>query len=189
MVMRNGDGLPYIPGSSIKGRWRFFAERLLYSCNTSDVGLVPVGNLHVHEKGAAFCKNLEEACTICKLFGNPTLPSLLWVGQAELAEPWKTLFQNLLLRNRNPAVHPDAELRPGNALSRVRRTALENHLFFDETVPPVSFTGILRFRKALSGEEENFLCMSSRLVDRIGGRKAIGRGVLENGVVISGGDA
>ena len=29
MVMRTVDGLPYIPGSTVKGRWRFTAERLL----------------------------------------------------------------------------------------------------------------------------------------------------------------
>ena len=177
MVMRCRGGQPFIPGSSVKGRWRFFAERLLRSGGLPD-------SLRMHMPDNPLCKTADDACTVCKLFGNPSIPSLLWVGQAEPERVAKELIGRLLAENRNPVVHPDAELRPGIALSRLFRTALEDHLFFDEALPPLTFTGVVRINGPLSPDEEHFLKASARLVDRIGGRKAVGRGVLHEGIRI-----
>ena len=179
MVVRNRDGLPCILGSSVKGRWRFFAERLLLSSN------LPVG-LKMHK--GPLCKDRDTACTLCKLFGNSAFPSMIWVGQAELDNSLREPFQSLLKKNKNPVVHPDAELRPGIALSRTRRTAMDYHLFFDEAVPAsVIFTGSILVNGVLSDLERDFLIASGRLVDHIGGRKAVGRGILDGGIKINGG--
>lgn len=178
MVMRNNEGLPYLPGSSVKGRWRFFAERLLGS------GGLPEG-LSIHGTKEPLCKDVVNACTLCKLFGNSAIPAMILVGQAELDDSQRPLFLTLLERNRNPVVYPDTEIRPGIAISRTRRTTLEDHLFFDEAVPSsVTFSGKVRVNDAIAAIEKQFLSVSGRLVDRIGGRKAIGRGALENGIQI-----
>lgn len=176
-VVREANGLPYIPGSSVKGRLRFFAERLLRS------GAVQ-GGYRIHAEGHPICKVVDKACTICRLFGNPSLPALLRVGQASPEPPWDTLFCQLLQADPNPVVHPDVEIRPGVALSRIRRTALPDHLFFDETVPAITFKGSLFLDTRVRREEPDFLVAVGKLVDGLGARKATGRGILKGGIRI-----
>ena len=184
MVMRNNKGLPFIPGSSVKGRWRFFAERLLQNGGLPD-------DLKIHKTGEPLCKKLKSRCTLCKLFGSPAFPSMLLVGRAELDESTKLnkftkkLFENLFKQNPNPVIHPDSELRPGIAISRITGTTLKDHLFFNEAVPPVIFSGKLIINGTLNDNEEKFLKASARLVDRIGGRKSVGMGGLDGGIRIA----
>jgi CRISPR/Cas system CSM-associated protein Csm3 (group 7 of RAMP superfamily) len=180
IVIRDARGLPYVPGSSVKGRLRFFAERLLRSGE-------PPAPFSVHPAPGPLCKTAAAACTLCRLFGNPALPGALRVGNARPEEPWATLAAQLLRAAPNPVVHADAELRPGLALSRLRRTALADHLFFDETVPAAAFAGEMALVAGLSNEEVAWLAAVGRLVDGLGARKAAGRGRLAGGVEIGGG--
>ncbi len=92
MVMRNKEGLPYIPGSSVKGRWRFFAERLLRTNGLPD-------GLKIHGKKDPQCKDVVSACTLCKLFGNSAIPATLFISQAELDDTKKPLYRALLKQN------------------------------------------------------------------------------------------
>ena len=177
-VVRDAVERPFIPGSTVKGRLRFFAERLLAS------GAVPAP-LRVHGQGRPHCKSFSGACTLCRLFGNPSLPSLVRVGEAALGEPWRSPIEALIKVNRNPVVRPDVEIRPGIAVSRRRRTVLPDHLFFDEAVPAgVRFEGTLVLDGAVSKGEEAFLVATGAFVDALGARKAAGRGALEGGVRI-----
>ena len=181
MVVRNHERIPFIPGSSVKGRLRFFAERLLRSVN----GDATASGLRIHPVGGPDCKIPDSACTICRLFGNSSIPSYIWVGDADLDPSLKPFFKTLLDSNRNSVVHPDIEVRPGIAISRKLRTALPNHLFFDEAVPSMtSFLGSILINGSLNETETRFLIASARLVDRIGSRKAVGRGILETGIEI-----
>jgi len=180
-VVRDSGDVPVIPGSTVKGRMRFFAERIL-PAEKSGQGQE---GLWFHGIGGAHCKVFQDACTVCRLFGNPAIPSRLQVGQAALAEPWRSLVRSLLKENQNPVVRPDVEIRPGIALSRYRRSALPDHLFFDEAVPAgVRFEGRLRIASEIRPGEESFLVGVGSLVDALGARKATGRGALEDGVRI-----
>lgn len=176
-VVRDADDLPYIPGSSVKGRLRFFAERLLSSGS-------PPGGYRLHRQNQPICKVVDSACTICRLFGNVAIPALLRVGQASPVSPWDDLFRQLSQANTNPVVHPDVEIRPGIAISRLRRTALADHLFFDEAVPAITFSGRLLLDSQLTPQETRFLIWVGTLVDALGARKVTGRGSLEGGVHI-----
>lgn len=178
IVVRNGVGLPYIPGSSIKGRLRFFTERLLQSSSVPD-------GYRLHPPGQPICKALDTACTLCRLFGNPAIPALLHVGQASPDPPWNDLFRQLLKENTNPVVHSDVEIRPGLAVSRLRHTTLPDHLFFDEAIPPIGFSGILVLNSRVTPQETRFLIWTGTLVDSLGARKAAGRGSLEGGIRIA----
>jgi CRISPR/Cas system CSM-associated protein Csm3 (group 7 of RAMP superfamily) len=181
MVMRDHLGLPWIPGSTVKGRWRFFAERFLAALPDRGGYL----GYSFHPPNQLLCKNPVDACTICGLFGNGPCAAAFRVGPALLDEPWATLFEQLLMQNSNPVVHPDAELFPGVALSRRWRTAQAGHLFFDEAVPStVTFSGKIFFLADLSPSILNFLKATARLVDHLGGRKAVGRGLLRGGIQI-----
>jgi CRISPR/Cas system CSM-associated protein Csm3 (group 7 of RAMP superfamily) len=183
-VTRNQDGLPCISGSTVKGRWRFFAERLLRGNSLPS-------DLWLHADNQPWCKDRHTACTLCRLFGNPSLPALLQVGQGELLEADRQLFGALLRHSPNPVVHPDAELRPGIALSRRRRVAVPDHLFFDEVIPAVQFRGPLRLIEADLNPnrrqlEITFLKAAGCLVESLGARKAGGRGALEGGIQVMG---
>ncbi len=176
-VMRNQAGLPCILGSSIKGRWRFIADRLL-AVAPEDSGLS-------RHTGTSFCKDPENACTLCRLFGNPALAGVLWIGQAELIPELRNSFADLLTKQSSPVFSPGMEVRPGLALSRVLHSAQPHHLFFDEVLPAgASFSGTLLLRKPLREEEEQFLIRSARCIDRIGGGKARGRGCLHQGLTV-----
>lgn len=176
-VVREANGLPYIPGSSVKGRLRFFAERLLRSDAVQS-------DYCIHAEGHPICKVVDKACTICRLFGNSSLPALLRVGQASPEPSWDTIFRQLLDADQNPVAHPDVEIRPGIALSRITRTALPDHLFFDETIPAITFEGSLFLDMRVRREELVFLIAVGKLVDGLGARKATGRGVLKGGISI-----
>jgi len=187
MVVRDKSKLPYIPGSSIKGRWRFSAERLLRSSSIHDEDRI----LYRHADDAPGCKDRDTACTICRLFGNQSLPSTVWVGNAKLKSDWQTLFKDLHERSKNSIVFPDADIKPGIAISRALRTALTDHLFFEETIPPVSFEGTIIVNtapgKSLSEKEIDFLHLSAEMVRRLGGKKSIGRGAITSGIILIGG--
>lgn len=174
-VVREANGLPYIPGSTVKGRLRFYAERVLRA-SADSTGL--------HGPDQPHCKAVASACTICRLFGNPAIPALLRVGQARAIPPWDTLLQQLLGTRHNPVLRPDVEIRPGIALSRSRRTALPDHLFFDETVPAITFSGKMLLEASINPQERCFLIGAGKLVDALGARKATGRGALEGGIQI-----
>jgi CRISPR/Cas system CSM-associated protein Csm3 (group 7 of RAMP superfamily) len=175
-VVRRAAGLPYVPGSTVKGRLRFFAERMLRSH-------APDG-LWCHGLGEPHCKDLQSACTVCRLFGNPAIPGLLRVGEATPLAPWDGLFRDLTIAKPNPVLRSDVEIRPGIALSRVRRTALPDHLFFDEAVPAVSFTGRFLLDARAKDAEAGLLVGVGRMVDALGARKSAGRGALRRGIEI-----
>ena len=177
-IMRNARGLPVIPGSTIKGRWRYSALRLLSSAPKT-LGL------SFHSEGSPQCKTHESACTICRLFGSPAIRAAVWVGQAELDPKLLNKVLELVSGNKNPVINEDVEIRPGIAISRRRRTPVPNHLFYDEAAPAgYVFTGIIRVLFPITDVERKFLIGAARLMDRIGARKAVGRGVLEGGMII-----
>jgi CRISPR/Cas system CSM-associated protein Csm3 (group 7 of RAMP superfamily) len=177
-VQRDARGMPIIPGSTVKGRLRFFAERLLRSDHAPE-------RCRIHEPDEPQCKRVADGCTVCRLFGNPSIPGLLKIGTATLEETWAKAFGELHEADRNPVARPDVEVRPGMALSRTRRTVLGDHLFFDETVPAsVRFVGQIRVGRGVTPEEELFLIGAGAAVDALGARKAAGRGRLAGGILI-----
>ena len=178
-IVRDAAGMPYIPGSSVKGRLRFFTERLLRT------GSLPDGyRIHAIDH-QPLCKVEEHACTLCRLFGNPALTAWVRVGQASPEAQWDTLLHDLYRIDANPVLHRDAEVRPGTAVSRLRRTALPDHLFFDEVVPAITFTGRLYLDTRLLSADIHLLTQVGTLVDALGARKAVGRGRLEGGIRIT----
>ncbi len=178
-VVRGRDRLPYLPGSSVKGRLRYFARRLLLS------GVAPAP-YRIHAGDRPACKGVDSACTLCRLFGNGAIPSLIRVGDAHSREPWAGLFRQFLGQVPSATVRPDVEIRPGIAISRQRRVVLGDHLFFDEVVPELEFEGKLRLGVGVTADERQFLTAVGHAVDALGARKAAGRGRLKGGVEIRG---
>lgn len=174
-VVRGAHKLPQIPGSTVKGRLRFFTERLLRA------GGAPEG-YSVHPAGGPYCKLPGSECTLCRLFGNPALAGRVRFGLARPEGEWADRIRDLIAVSSNPVLHPDADVRPGIALSRRRRIALADHLFFDETVPALPFAGELLAGPEVGETDLELLRLAGRLVDSLGSRKAVGRGALEAGI-------
>jgi CRISPR/Cas system CSM-associated protein Csm3 (group 7 of RAMP superfamily) len=170
-------GLPYIPGSSVKGRLRFFAERMVHSEIWEAIK-------PLHPGYGVICKDVQNACMICKIFGNASIPSLLRVCDAHPSPEMQHLIHMILEAGRNPVLQSDTEIRPGIALSRFRRGALRDHLFMEEAVPTMVFTGTMILDSAITEDERRFLRAAGSLVDSIGARKASGRGKLDGGIEI-----
>jgi len=184
-VVRTAGGLPYVPGSTVKGRLRFTAERLLLSTGRTKGPKEENGTpLWRHDDQQPACKERSEACTICRLLGSAAIRGLVKVGDARLAPPWDSLFLDLQNVDRNPVIRPEVDIRPGIAICRQRRTVRDGALFFDETVPPVRFQGRLRLGAQVSQDERKFLRAVGRAVFALGSRKAVGRGALTGGVAI-----
>lgn len=116
-----GEGEILLPASSIKGKLRGEAERLV---RTFGVGGPLCQGRRPETMCPAFWWNKTTAppgdiCMLCRLFGSPWQPSVLSFGDVTPK------------RIRSD----DTVVRPGIGLSRVRGTAQEDLLFFVETTP------------------------------------------------------
>jgi len=184
-VVRTASHLPYVPGSTVKGRWRWTAERLLRGAGRDHSG----HGMWVHPLGASHCKDRQNACTVCRLFGNPAIPSTLQVGDALPAAELRALFEQLATRGeghrrRKAPLPVDTEVRPGVAISRVRGVAQADCLFFDEAVPAVTFNGPWMLDGEITSEEKIFLRAAAGAVEELGARRGGGRGGLVGGIVV-----
>lgn len=92
-VMKGADGLPFIPGSSIKGAVRALTERILRSLPTESPlrACDPFGNPCVEAEQARIWLRAgeehrfwDEACTVCRIFGSPWLASRIACKDAYL---------------------------------------------------------------------------------------------------------
>jgi Uncharacterized protein predicted to be involved in DNA repair (RAMP superfamily) len=104
-----------VPATSLKGFLRHRAECLLRSLGV-EVCLGP--------DPAAMCSDPRNACPVCRVFGGPRLSSVL-------------KFSDLrpVPGDLQPASgEPVGQIRSGVALSRYRRAAFPEHLFFAEVV-------------------------------------------------------
>lgn len=134
-VMKSGDGVPFVPGSSLKGVFRSTAERLAEFVGMSACGL----ELHAkcvtadQKKGEAIRKAIKaaagaavddlvaaNACDICRFFGGPLAAGRVSFTDAAI----------------DPATWPGrVEVRDGVGLDRDSRTAVERIKFNFEVVP------------------------------------------------------
>jgi CRISPR type III-B/RAMP module RAMP protein Cmr1 len=90
---------PAIPATSMKGVLRYQIETILRAN----------GN-NVCEAPKAKCKDKNDACIVCKIFGSPRIKSPL-------------IFQDVVLKNST------VDSRMGVGIGRRRKTAKEDHLF------------------------------------------------------------
>ncbi len=126
-LLRDFQGLPMIPASSLKGRLRHECERLAKA----------LGEKCCHPPAAdKMCQGQwpDEFCPVCRLFGSPWHISPLFFSDLKPSEP------ALLKRGKRS---PRSGLRYGVALSRRRRVAEENLLYTVETFGPLTLSGAI----------------------------------------------
>ncbi|MCS7015039.1 MAG: CRISPR-associated RAMP protein Csx7 [Gemmatales bacterium] len=142
-VIKTPEGVPFIPGSSLKGVLRAFTERLVRTleqlgkringqvvsaCDPLDEDqrcVTPKIKEQISEKAAderTFTEKLwEKSCTVCRLYGSQWLAS-------------RVSFQDAVLRNAESLVRL-TEVRDGVGIDRDLGTARTGIKFDFETVP------------------------------------------------------
>lgn len=135
-VIKGPDGVPFIPGSSIKGVVRFQAERFLrteprrpdfWACDPFiDPCISPEKQNFEKEEGETeeqYSTRLwENSCTACRLFGSP------WIGS-------RLLFKDASLRNASDLALV-TQIRDGVGIDRDLGAAATNIKYDFETVVP-----------------------------------------------------
>ena len=178
--MKDADGFIYIPGSSIKGKVRYYCKQLLQQpqFNTSVEICETLNNPEV-------CKS-DNSCLICKLFGSNYTEGALHFYDAQLKEEFRSVWEKENLKKNPIDMKYQTNLRTNNKINRYTRTTEKGHLFTTEYGEKgFVFDGkIIGYFDMVICEDsvhktplELFLLMSGlRLVNNIGGQKSRGMG-------------
>ncbi len=146
---RDADGKLIIPGSTLRGRLRWECERIARAlgwqvCDAPQPDTMCPYFLPPQNEQPQFCD-------LCEIFGSPAKRSTLWFGDATLKDD-ERLRSTPILQQGKPANERrpfDAQIRPGVSISRARRAAFSERLFFTETSAP---NARFRFRAVIEGE-------------------------------------
>ncbi|RLG42856.1 MAG: hypothetical protein DRO01_00725 [Thermoproteota archaeon] len=157
-LVQRYDGTYVLPATSLKGALRDQAERLLRG--------------HVHVCAAPdpgqMCQDPDNLCLACRVFGNPRRPSRL-------------RFTDVVLDNQGPET---TQIRAGVAISRRRRAAVPQRLYFVETTAagPLEAQTVVEglFPSQQEAEEAAALVvLAARLLPALGAGRTRGLGWLE----------
>lgn len=136
-VIRTPDGYPFVPGSSFKGVFRSTVEKIAVSlpgitscqliedntsnkCPTSQQADFAKKKQNMNEE--QLIRALEQnLCSTCKLFGSPYTASKIYFHDMKLETPSDI-----------------TQIRDGVMIDRDRETAVDQHKYDFETVPPTS---------------------------------------------------
>ncbi len=136
-IIKNAYGMPYIPGSSIKGILRSFLESVVENCcehGKCNEGLKKLKNrkdkiAELEKKPENEGKNgdallagyiMKKSCIACRLFGSNVMAGKIKIADASL-------------NSLNTWI--STEYRTGNAIDRDTHTAASKALFDTETIP------------------------------------------------------
>lgn len=173
-TIRDADGHLIIPASTIKGKVRSECERILRGINPEIICRPP--------KAEEMCPHYDlpgekdkpvyerDVCPICKLFGTTGRKARLLFSDATLDMKTK------LEREKLEGV--DSQIRPGVTISRKRRTAEDERLYFIETSSPKAgfiFKGVIQ-GNIQSNKEVALILAGIRNVPALGGGKSRGMG-------------
>ena len=173
-IVRNSEGNLVIPGSQIKGRLRHECEKIArglhwavcYSPNPQTMCPQRAGLTENFARPEYHVSGYEgKHCLICKIFGNPVLPS-------------RILFDDLIC-TEDPENLAEV-LRPGVTINRCRRTAEEQKLYFLETSPAnaqLKFTGHIHL-PSQPNYAGALIIAGMRHIHALGGGKSAGLGWL-----------
>lgn len=167
--------VPALPGSSLKGRTRHECERIIRTLTSDDNTVChgPAPDNMCPLDPVRFGRLDEKACSVCRIFGSPWLPST--VQFPDLRWEFRDEFEN-----ERP---PDTMIRYGVSIGRTRRVAEEQRLFTIETFAPTKATA---FTGRLSGQfpdddlerygQVGLLVAGLRTITSLGGGRSRGLG-------------
>ncbi len=142
--------LPYVPGSSLKGKMRSLLELLLDKIDPRPEvdGRRNRAYGEVHRPGGYGCEGDE--CPICRIFGSnagegEVGPSRLIVRDAYLTDEWEARIQDKLLEGK-----PVTEIKHENTINRI--TAMANPRQMERVPAGVEFTFEIGYRVFDTGD-------------------------------------
>lgn len=143
-------GLPYIPGSSLKGKMRALLELRHDKIDPRPRvnGKENPNYGEVHKPGGYGCDGDE--CLICRLFGSSAGegelgPARLIVRDAELTDEWRDRLERLLEEGKSPT-----EIKYENTINRI--TAMANPRQMERVPAGVEFKFELGYRVFDTGD-------------------------------------
>lgn len=158
-IIKDANNQPYIPGSSMKGRTRSEAERLLrkegvWVCSPPDTR-----NMCGSKKN-----NPEEFCLCCKIFG--TAGNISVASKTRFRDAYPTKKVETLMQ------------RTGTAIDRQTETVSRGALYSIEAVPPGTVFDFEIVAENLTDEELKLLLASVKSVEHsaLGGASSRGFG-------------
>lgn len=177
--IKDSEGFIYFPGSSIKGKVRYYCKQLTqlpYFRTT-----IPICETLTNPE---ICKS-DNPCLICRLFGSIYTEGSLHFHDAILKEEFK-----VILERRNPLdIKYQTSLRTNNKINRYTKTAEAGHLFTTE-VGERGFVFNCRIEGEVGGVvvdkvpiELALLLAGIRLINNLGGQKS--RGLGNSNIIIS----
>jgi len=155
-LVQRYDGTYALPATSLKGALRDQVERLLRS-HMPDICAAP--------DPRHMCKDPNNLCLACRVFGNPRRPSPLRFTDVVLPEM-------------------STQIRAGVAISRRRRAAVPQRLYFIETTEAgpmealVDITGVFCSREEAE-EAAALVALAARALPVLGAGRTRGLGWLE----------
>ncbi|MCS6861051.1 MAG: RAMP superfamily CRISPR-associated protein [Abditibacteriales bacterium] len=176
---RDADGKLIIPGSTLKGRIRWECERIARALGWEVCDAPQTDNMcpyFWHHRGVSD----DKYCIICETFGGSARHAALWFGDAALADDVRLRNTPVLQRGKSVSERRpfDAQIRPGVSISRARRAAFSERLFFTETSAP---NARFRFRALIEGDPPShkhraLLLAGVRALSLVGGGRSRGLG-------------
>ena len=165
-LLRDQDGMPYLAGSALKGKFRYVGLLILRA--GPEAALYP--------RHAEHACSSAEACILCRIFGSRGQPGAAIFNNAFPMDHEKRLIESLAGISSSTFLSGGSEIRTSTAIDRARRTVLAEHLFSTEILP-----SFIRFRcdigGALTPEQVEFLTRCAKLLNCFGGGSARGAGI------------
>ena len=174
-VVKNSNGLPYIPGSSIKGRVKYNLNKILNSISLNDIDSFDDNNYSSCQNQNKICKtkHVKESCLNCRLFGSEFFNGSLMFSQGSLSEELKETI-NEYGGIKNYVTHL-FDVRSSNKLNRKLNTTEPGSLFNFETInPEYTFQATINGQVYITEMELKLFKSSIELIDYIGGNKSKG---------------
>jgi CRISPR-associated protein Csm3 len=183
-VLKDINGKPYIPGSSLKGVLRSFLERILSTeeslkvCTVNNMCLKNVSNAEERKKISRGKTEQEFAqyiydniCIVCKIFGGSNNGAKLMIRDAKIKSDY--YFNGFEIRN-------------GVTIDRDKNTAVEGHLYEVEVVPADTVFSFKAVADNVTEEEWKYILLLLKAMEEgiieIGGltSRGLGEFKLEN---------
>lgn len=148
VVLKDEQGTPYIPASSLKGLTRWHAEQLVQLHPQLDRVPAP-------DRAGAFEQVSEQ------LFGMPGMDAGL------------VFFTNARYQERTI---PEPQVHGRSSRDRTSGRAMEDHLFHVEDAPAGHFEAVVYSQEAISWHATLLLLMALRRIEALGGQRRRGKG-------------
>ncbi|MDQ3010369.1 MAG: RAMP superfamily CRISPR-associated protein [Acidobacteriota bacterium] len=150
---------PLIPGSTLKGKIRYECERLLDGLGQAVCHAPHPDTMCPHDPQL---KVEQMPCEVCKLFGGPSQQSRLFFGDATI-------------NNSNVPAQFLTRVQAGVSISRKRRTAEDERLFYAERgVDGITYEG--KLEGYLEDDQLALVITAIERLTAIGGGKSRGAG-------------